>query len=142
MPTKQQIEAIIKELQRILAIPHWEILFDFCDKYKMKDLTGDGDNWASCNRNMQRNCAHIHLNVDADKEEWYDSIVHELYHVVTQDWCYHSRALLDYVTDDTTHTKEENGLNIYYESTIDRLTRGFVNAYPVSNFRHILEVGI
>lgn len=140
LPTKEQIEAIIRELQKILNIQQWEITFYFCDKYKMKDMSSDESNWAACKRNMQRNCAQIYLNTECDGlSDWYDSIVHEMYHIVTQDWNYHSKALLDYVPEGAAYDKEENMLNIYYESSIDRLAQGFVNAYPVSNFNSILN---
>jgi len=140
MPTKEQIEQIIKLLQPILRLMNWEINFDYCDKYHIKDLTNKTDS-AACNEsNLAINYSHIYISTDTDKpDEWYNSLVHELFHLVTSDYRYHAVSMLDYVKDKTINSKEGNALNAYYEQLVDSLSRIFCSAYPVSNFDHILK---
>ena len=140
IPDKVKIEAIIKELKPILRLMNWEIDFDFCDEYRMKDLTGDGDNLAACSKNLNINYAHIYMKPDGKQaEDWYNTLVHELYHLVTSDWKYHASSMLNYVKDEAAHDKENNMLTAYYEQATDSLARIFCTVYPVTNFNHILE---
>lgn len=139
MPTKEQIEAIIKALKPILRLSNWEIDFDYCDKYRMKDLTGNED--VACNSSdIKINYSYIYIRIDSRQtDEWYETLVHELFHLVTSDYRYHAVSLLDYVEDETAHAKESNVLNAYYEQLVDGLSKIFCAAYPVTNFKHILE---
>ena len=140
MPTKEQIEAIIKELQPILRLSNWEIEFDYCDKYKLKDLT-EKDGSVACNESDLRiNHSHIYMRTDSNQtEEWYETLIHELFHLVTSDHRYHATSLLDYVKDEVANAKEENVLNAYYEQLVDNLAKIFCKVYPVTNFDHILK---
>jgi hypothetical protein len=72
-------------------------------------------------------------------DEWYASLVHELYHILTQDVYYHAASLLDYIQDEATRGKERNMFTIYHEQTVEMLAQGFVNAYPLSHFDYILN---
>lgn len=139
MPTKEQIEAIIRELQPILRIQDWDIEFDYCGDKKIQELAGDFY-YACCERQMRLHKATVYINKDHDKiNEWYPTLVHELYHIVTQGAYYHSKSLLDYIPDETTKDKERNVFTNYFEQAIEDLAKGFVNAYPVTNFDHILK---
>jgi hypothetical protein len=139
IPDKSKIEEIIKELQRILRIQDWDIMFEYCNSRKIIELTS-GINYACCDGDMKLHKATIYINKDHEGiDEWYNSLVHELYHLVTRNLEYHMKALLDYIKDETTETKERNCLGIYYEQLVEDLAKGFVNACPVTNFNHILE---
>lgn len=139
MPTKEQIEAIIKELQKIMRLQDWDISFDYCSDRKIQELTGDYS-YACCKRNIRLHRATVYINKDHEGiNEWYSTLIHELYHIATNDTHYHAKSLLDYVPDETTRDKERNMFDNYYEQMIEDLARGFVNAYPVSNFDHILK---
>jgi hypothetical protein len=96
----------------------------------LKDLTGNG-NVAACESNLQINYAHIYLRTDTEHpDEWYNSLVHELFHLVTSDYRYHAVSLLDYVENETANTKESNTLNTYYEQLIDSLSKIFCEVCP------------
>jgi hypothetical protein len=139
MPTKEQIEAIIKSLQPILRLTNWEIDFDYCDKYRVKDLTGNED-VAVNSWDIKINYSHIHIRTDSNQtDEWYETLVHELFHLVTSDYRFHASSLLDYVDGDIAHTKESNMLSAYYEQLVENLAKIFCTVYPVTNFKHILE---
>ena len=134
IPSKEKIEEIIRELQRVMRIQDWDIDFDYCNSRKIMELTGE-INYACCEGNMKLHKATIYINKDHEGiGEWYSSLVHELYHLVTNNLEYHMKALLDYILEETTQTKERNCIKIYHEQMVEDLTRGFVNAYPVTNF--------
>jgi hypothetical protein len=140
MPTKEQIEAIIKELQPILRLTNWEIDFDYCDKYRMKDITNMDNCCGVCDGDLTTNSAHIWIDEGHRLiYEWYETLVHELFHLVTNDWRYHGKSLLDYVENETAHNKESNMFTAYYEQATDSLARIFCTVYPVTNFDHILN---
>lgn len=136
IPSKEKLEEIIKELARIMRIQDWGIDFQLINKYEMEDESGSRDNVADCMRNRKLKYAQISLNIDSEQlnKDWYEAIVHEMYHIVTDDWHYHATGILDFVKDEITHTNLDNTMNIYYERTMEVLAKGFVNAYPVSNF--------
>jgi hypothetical protein len=139
MPTKKQIEAIIKELQVKLRIQDWDIVFDYCGDKKIQELAGNFY-YACCERQMRLHKAIVYINKDHEGiDEWYSTLVHELYHIVTQNAHYHSKSLLDYISDEIARNKESEMFTNYFEQLIDDLAKGFVNAYPVTNFKHILE---
>jgi hypothetical protein len=134
IPNKEKIEEIIKELQKIMRVQDWDISFEYCNSRKMIELT-DGINYACCDGNMKLHKAIIYINKDHEGiNEWYSSLVHEIYHLVTRNSEYHAKALLDYITDEATRVKEKNSIEIYHEQMVEDLTRGFVNAYPITNF--------
>jgi hypothetical protein len=139
IPSKEKIKEIIKSLQRILKIQDWDIDFDFCGDKKIQELAGDFY-YACCERQMRLHKATIYINKDHNGiDEWYSTLVHELYHIVTQNWHYHAKSLLDYIADETTKSKESEMLANYYEQTIEDLAKGFVSAYPVTNFTKEVE---
>jgi hypothetical protein len=142
IPDKNKIEEIIKSLQKILKIQDWDIDFDYSGERKMQELT-DGHNYACCERNIRLHRATIYINKDHEGiDEWYPTLIHELYHIVTQGAHYHSKSLLDYITDETTRNKESEMFTNYFEQLIEDLAKGFANAYPVSNFDHILKTEV
>lgn len=140
MPTKEQIEAIIRLLTPILRLSNREIDFDYCDQYCIKDLTGKDGSVACCDSTLTINHAHIYLCSDTNKpQDWYNSLVHELFHLVTSDYRYHAVMLLDYIVEEKANLKEKDVLCAYYEQLVDSLAKIFCIAYPESNFNQILE---
>jgi predicted metal-dependent peptidase len=139
MITKEQIEAIIKELQKILRIQDWDITFEYCGDKKMQELTGECTYCGCCDRDIKLKRAKIYINKDHEViNEWYPTLVHELYHIITNDVHYLAGSLLNYVADEATRGKECDVFNNYMEQMIEILAKGFVNAYPASKFNHIL----
>ncbi len=135
LPSKEKLEEIVRELARIMRVQDWDIEIVLANKYQIQEEVGGQENVAGCYRNLMLHLAKIYLNTDSPEiDEWYSSIVHEMYHIVTQDWHYQSKALLDFISDETTRENHKNSLDIYYEKTIEMLAKGFVNAYPVTNF--------
>lgn len=134
LPSQEKIEEIIKALAKIMRIQDWDIALEYCGDRRMEELSG-GYNYACCERNLRLHYATIYINKDhSGVDEWYETVVHELYHIVTNDWHYHAISLLDFISNEATRDKERNMLTNYYEKTIEDMSRGFVNAYPVTNF--------
>jgi hypothetical protein len=134
IPSKEKIEEIIKELQRIMRIQDWDIEFDFCGDKKIQELTGDFY-YACCERNIKLCKATIYVNKDHEGiDDWYPTLIHEMYHIVTNNMYYHAISLLDYISDGVARDKESNMFKNYNENMVELLAKGFVNAYPVTNF--------
>jgi hypothetical protein len=143
MPTKEQIEAIIKELQKILRIQDWNISFRFVSEAEARDLYGE-----ECSGgNLRKRCsAESQIIINADnpriKDEpdyWYHTLVHELYHIVTDDFIYTVDDIMPHVRDEYVRKELNDTKNVKYEHLVNKLAQGFVNAYPLSYFNHILN---
>lgn len=119
-----------------MRIQDWDIEFKLFNKFEMQDETGSRNDVADCYRNRKIKYARISLNTDSwqNNKEWYEAIVHEMYHIVTDDWHYHAHSLLDFIKDEVANETMDNIMNVYYERTIEVLAKGFVNAYPSTNF--------
>jgi hypothetical protein len=141
MPTKEQIEAIIKELQHILRIADWDIILHMKNDEEMDSVCKrDFIPAGYCTRYREYRLARIYLNYEADqyKDDWYSMLIHEVYHVVLDDFQYSCENLFDYIPEPAKKNLESD-FDIQKEKAVCQLTKGFVNAYPVTKFDHILK---
>lgn len=136
LPSKEKLEEIVGKLAKIMRVLDWKIDVSLIGKLEMKEESGSSNDVACCMRNRKLKYALISLNVDhiQIQDDWYNAIIHEMYHIITDDWHYHATGILDFVKDETTNTNLDNTMNVYYERTMEVLASGFVNAYPVENF--------
>lgn len=136
LPSKEKLEIIKNSLAKIMRILDWDIDLSLITKLEMKEETGSKSDVACCMRNRKLKYAMISLNIDHVQinDDWYQAIVHEMYHIITDDWHYHATGLLDFIKDETANTNLDNTMNVYYERTMEVMSKGFVNAYPVTNF--------
>ncbi|MFA5307786.1 MAG: hypothetical protein WC365_10115 [Candidatus Babeliales bacterium] len=143
MPTKEQIEQIIKALQKILRIQDWDISFKYVPEAEARDLYGENCSGGNL-RYRDRAESQIIINADNSRiknipDYWYHTLVHEIYHIVTDDFIYIIDDIMPHVRDEYVRKELNETKNIKYEHLVNRLAQGFVNAYPVSNFDHILK---
>lgn len=140
MPTKEQIEKIIIELQRIMRIVDWDIETIYTNQYEVKHLINADhlDTAMMCERYRLRKEARIYVNVDhaALPTDWYESIVHELYHIVTGEICDMADDLMDEINISETTKKQKKQSD---EVMVVNLAKVFISLYPVSNFDNILK---
>jgi hypothetical protein len=143
MPTKEQIEAIVKKLQQIMRIVDWDIEIIYTNQYEVKHLMNSDnlDTAMMCERYRLRREARIYVNVDhlALPTDWYESIVHELYHIVTGEICDIAEDLMDEIDISETTRRQEKQSN---EVMVVHLAKIFISLYPVSNFDHILKTEV
>jgi len=89
LPPKEKLEEIVKSLAKILRIQDWDISVKYISQYEMKHIFNSDnlDTAMMCERYRLRKEAVIYVNVDHTKlvDEWEESIVHELYHIVLAD---------------------------------------------------------
>jgi hypothetical protein len=138
IPSKEKLEEIIKELQRILRIQDWDIKFEYVSEAEARDLYGAD----CCGGNLRhRDCSESKIIINRDnnriKDEkgyWYHTLVHELYHIVTDDFIYTIDDIMPHVKDEYLRKELNETKNVKYEHLVNRLAQGFVNAYPVTNF--------
>jgi hypothetical protein len=140
MPTKEQIEQIIKELQRIMRILDWDIGIEYTNQYEVKHLMNSDnlDTAMMCERYRLRKEARIYVNVDhlALPTDWYECIVHELYHIVTGEICDIADDLMDEINiSETTRRQKKQSTEVM----VVHLAKIFTSLYPVSNFDYILK---
>ncbi len=134
LPDKEKLKEITKELQKLLKIQDWDIEVDYCGDKKIQEFSGDFS-YACCERDMRLHRATVYINKDHEGvNEWYSTLMHELFHVVTQNAFYHAKSLLNYIPDETTRSKEKDMFDNYYEQLIEDLARSFSTVYPVTNF--------
>lgn len=137
MPTKEQIEAIIKELQKVLNLRDWTISLYLVNQYEMKDImqASHYDHIGCCKRFPDRRDAQIRLNTDHSRIDdcWYSTVIHEMLHI-------HTSVLEDIVTNITDDGDFERN-HFYYEAeTLNcSMEKIIASIYPVSNFDHILK---
>jgi hypothetical protein len=136
MPTKEQIEQIIKELQKTLHLQDWEFQLYFISEYEMKDImkVDHLDTIGCVHRYQNQKLAYIKLNVDHSRinESWYATVVHEMLHI-------HGLVLHDILlnaTDDTFIRNYYDQESETYNCTLEKI---IVGLYPVSNFDYILN---
>lgn len=132
MPTKEQIEAIIIELQKIMRLQDWDIELKYLSATEMFRETNDITTIADCTRSRAHHLATIRLNYEADKTGevvggWYRTLVHEMYHIMIDSF--------DYCVG---FEEGNDGVSLAKERLVCDLARTFINIYPVKNFEHIL----
>ncbi len=137
LPTKEQIEAIIQELQKIMRIQDWDIEFRFTNQYELKDdmKAENFDHIGLCDRTPNQKRAIIKINTDHSRfeTEWYNVLVHELLHIIVcdlEDICINCMNDGTYEWKHFTYMAE--GVNVAFEKI-------FVKLYPISNFDYILK---
>jgi len=143
MPTKEQIEQIIKELQRILRIQDWDINFKYVTEAEARDIYGEDCSGGNLRKRHSEE-SYIIINQDNDKVKnmpnyWYHTLVHELYHIVTDSFIYVVDDSRQFIPDEKARKEWKETTNVKYEELVNKLAKGFVNAYPISNFDHILN---
>ena len=89
LPPKEKLEEIVKLLAKVLRVQDWDISVEYISQYEMKHIFNSDnlDTAMMCERYRLRKEAVIYVNVDHTKlvDEWEESIVHELYHIVLAD---------------------------------------------------------
>jgi len=129
IPTEEQVKATIKEWASMMKVADWQIDFAFVNHLELKETTGKEGNVASCRRNRLLKQALIEIDPDHydTKKDWEQTLAHEMYHVVTDDFHYHASCCLDFSPEEA-HDTFENQINMYYERLVDDLAKGFVSA--------------
>lgn len=132
LPPKEKLEEIVKSLAKILRIQDLDISVEYISQYEMKHIF-DSDNLDTammCNRYRLRKEAVIYVNVDHTKlvDEWEESIVHELYHIVVADLSDMADDLMD-EADSPTIVRRQKLQTV--ETTVVNLAKIFCSVYSV-----------
>jgi predicted FMN-binding regulatory protein PaiB len=140
MPTKEQLQAIVKELQVIMRIQDWEIVVEVLDGYKMAEES-HYDNSGESRRSMRHKYARILINKDHpyNEPDWYLTLIHELKHVQTTEFQYVLYGFLKQLEDSPMKSLVQQQLDDLYEQQMNIMASEFAKIYPVENFNHILR---
>lgn len=121
IPSKEVLIGVVKDLQPLMGIQDWDIDID---KISVNEMTikheGDNKLLGDVTIKLTRNTARI-LIVDADTDEWYDTVVHELVHVQLYQFEHCIRAYME---------KDYSYLGEISEQYVDKLTRMIVKMHP------------
>lgn len=136
MPTKEQIEAIVKILQPILRISDWDIDVELLHESEYEKLI-DSDTQAHNHIERMLNSSFITINIESS-DDWYISLLHELVHLVFDpieqagtNACNLTNGRISKCIDDE--------YTVAMERTVDRMAKIISKLYPVTNFKDILE---
>lgn len=142
LPTKEQIEAIIQELQKIMRIQDWDIEFKYVSESEARDIYGNDCSGGNMRKRDTEESQIIinkdNLRIKTESDYWYHTLIHELYHIVTDRFIYEVDETTALIPDEIVRKNLSETINIRYEELVNKLAKGFVNAYPVSNFHNIL----
>ena len=105
IPSKEKVEAIIEELQKIMRIQDWDIEFRYVSELEAREMSeGDTSISGNCMRKRNSEESIISINVDNQKikeipDYWYHTLVHEMYHIVTDRFIYEVDEITDLIPD-------------------------------------------
>lgn len=130
LPCIEKLKEIVTELQKIMRIQDWDIEIEVVNGV---DLHNKGLDGVDCNtmgyadRNIKLNEATICINKDnlGKENEWYSTLVHELFHV-------QSTYLIS--TANAYFNETHSYFEALYEAYTERLAKMFCSIYPVTNF--------
>ena len=137
IPSKEKLEEIVKELQKIMRIQDWDIEVKLCTAKEMQRDTGDFENMGEAFRNIRHKYSVIRLNAqDEDNEkEWYHTLVHELKHVQTTEFIYVFQKIFDNLEmPDNVRKVYREQVDDLYEQWMNVCAREFITMYPESRF--------
>lgn len=136
IPNKSKIEEIIKKLQEIMRIQDWDIILHLCDTAQMA-YECEHPYVGYCTRFREHKLARVYINTnhnDNSGDGWYSTLVHELCHVVTDDYIFAVDTLCSDMIPKQIEQCVSQNLRIQYERLVQQLTKTFVTVYPVTNF--------
>ena len=141
IPDKVKIETIIKELQKMMRIQDTSIQFEFKNAIEMYKHTNDNTTLAQVDFDRKHSLVRMCMNSEPDHcdglgyGDWYYEIMHEMYHIVTDEFMTFIKPLMD----GNLEGRFKEVFEEQEERLISRLADIFITTYPVTNFNHILE---
>ena len=136
IPDKIKLEEIIKELQKIMRVQDTNIQFEFKNAIEMYKLTNNNETTAQVNFDRNHNLVRMCMNLEPDHCEglgygdWYYEIMHEMYHIVTDEFM----VFIEPLMDGDLEKRFEKAFKEQEEKLVSRLADVFISIYPVTNF--------
>jgi hypothetical protein len=127
IPNIDKLKEMVVKLQKIMRIQDWDISIELLSAIEMSTRFGDCTTMGYSFRNIKLNTATISINKDnlGGENEWYATLVHELFHV-------QSTMLMSVAN--AYFQKEYEYFETIYESHTEKLAQMFITIYPVTNF--------
>jgi len=136
MPTKEQIEQILTELQGVMRIQDWDVSIEIVNDREMDSIAKcEYIPGGYCYRNRHYKTAAISLNKDYEdyEKDWYSILIHELYHVVLEDMDnFWDNEVFRLLPEDKQGSIGEKH-TFYIERLNCDLTRQFCGLHPLSH---------
>jgi hypothetical protein len=132
---KEILLKYVEHLQKVMRIVDWDISLELKDKAKMCLDYGGGNYLGHCTRFRKYKSAIVSLNTELliTEDEIMQTLVHELFHVMTDDYI----SMVDNLCD----ADEASGETItgWYERLTNELTRMFIELYPLEKLKEDVE---
>jgi Zn-dependent peptidase ImmA (M78 family) len=124
------VESMIIDLQKIMRIQDIDIFYFLKDNKGMERKTGSIDSLGYCEVHRTRNIAFIFINTELDEnnDSWFETLIHELYHVVTDPLSFHTEGLTEQLRDKQAVEYKQKETETRIESLVEKLSQIFVNA--------------
>jgi hypothetical protein len=132
------IDALTKELQKILRIQDLDIVVHCVTATDMLESGYDANTEGLCTRDRKHGDALIEINVDHKgnktvfesdiyNDGWLSTLIHELFHVVIGELADQADTMLEYITDKTANDSLDNELDVKREHLVCHLTKIMLN---------------
>jgi hypothetical protein len=131
IPSKEKIEEIIKELQKIMRIQDWDISVSVLSREEfIKEHKSDEQAKIKISRYL--NAAHIDINSDTTSN-WYKSLLHELIHLAF-DPIEQAGINACNLTSGNVSRCIDDDYTVAMERTVEKMAAIFNSVYPITNF--------
>ena len=131
IPSKERLEEIIKELQRIMRIQDWDIDIEVLSKQKY-EAAGYGEGQAHNRIIRVLNKSLISINKDLTSD-WYKSLLHELIHLAFDPMEQAGINACNLTTGNASKCIDDNYM-VAMERTVEKFAGILASVYPVTNF--------
>lgn len=128
-PDESAVKNAIAELQVIMRLQDWDIEFAYTDKVGMERDKVDAESYGLGARNQLLRRAKILLNTECEDgaKEWYSTLVHEMVHILTTDYCALVHNLGDQLPKAVWNVMHEM-VRVQYEIMVESIARAILNA--------------
>lgn len=128
-PTINELNIMLASLQKILRIQDWDVEVYLKNNREMDSICKlDYITSGYCERYRELKQAKIYLNFEDEEYEkdWYFVFMHEIYHIVIDDFDYTVENAVDFITEKIRKDVKEN-VRIQKERLVCNLAKGFIN---------------
>lgn len=124
------IPSIIEDLKLKMRIPTWEIELLLVTEKEMQDHIGE---FTRGSYSATRSISHCFIRINKENElnnkdnGWFLALVHELYHIVVDEFWFQAEVNLDFITSDSLRSRFKETNIVLYERLVDNLSKGLLS---------------
>jgi hypothetical protein len=132
------LELLTKDIQSLFRIEDWDTEVIPCTVQEMEEMGEDPEYAGLCIKDRPSKFAKILINLEhkcmATDDDWFDVYIHEVAHILTDDFEIAMENLVDLVPKNVKETLEAQN-ELHYERHNQMVTRALVNALGVDYYK-------